>query len=328
VSTTARQVSVFVSYATADLDLVARLVAHLGPLRDDLELIDLFWDQDLCGGDPWRAVIERRLDQAELVILCVSPSFVTSPHCRAEMERALARLAAGETVRVVPVAVHAVYRDATPLRDFNWLPRGHVAIGDQMHPDPQLAEVAREIRRLAATLVPQPAAPSHAEGGGSEQRWHQPRAVRQATRSRYLRSLEALLASSLLAFGALAYHYRTLDAASSQARSPVVNLQLVDLLTTRGATPVVPVADPARPTLLIIHAFDDGAYDDYAAVIREAQGQVRWQSVGLLRTNDGFTVGLPERSLPEGLYGIRIFGLKEGRPTQLGSFRFELRRSN
>jgi hypothetical protein len=71
--------------------------------------------------------------------------------------------------------------------------------------------------------------------------------------------------------------------------------------------------------------FDDGGYDDYEAIIRDAAGRIRWQATGLRRTNDGFTIGLPRHSLPESLYAIELFGLKQGRCTLLGRFDFQLR---
>jgi TIR domain len=319
----AHRARVFVSYARADLELVTRLVAHLGPLRDDLGLIDLFWDQDLAGGDPWRAVIDRRLEEADLIVLGVSASYFASNYCRAEMERALARQAAGGA-RVVPVSLQAVDRGATPLSGLNWLPRGPLSVGELEHPDPQLAEVAREIRRLASALVAQPAAPAAAATDGSALPRRPLATARQAPRS-YLRTLEVLLMSSLLTLGVAVYRCSSLAGSLSEARSPMINAQLLDLGTERGTSPPI-VANSSRPAELLLHVFDDGVYAAYGAIIRDAGGRTRWQATGLRRTNDGFIIGLPQRSVPAGLYEIELFGLKQGRRTSLGVFVFEVRR--
>jgi hypothetical protein len=321
-----RQARVFVSYSSADHELIARLVDHLGPLRDDLALIDLFWDQDLRGGDPWRRLIGERLEAADLVVLGVSASFFASPHCRAEMARALERQEAGQA-RVVPVLMHAVDLDATPLRALSWLPRGHLAIGDDPeHAEPHFAAVAREIRRLAEAGAAKPAATSPLPLASGKPPWH-PTEPSRGARRRYLRIVEALLASAFLLLATLSYRYSRLDADLRQALSPVANPQILDLAITRGATSEA-VADPTLPTYLTIQdlAGDSRGAPAYRAIIRDGAGVLRWQTDNLHSRQGFIAIDLPAHSLPEGRYTVEVFSTLPTQRTSGTTFPFELRR--
>lgn len=93
-------VRVFCSYSHEDEKLKKRLEQHLSPLVRQ-EIIEVWSDLRIDPGAAWENEIGRNLDSADMVLLLVSPSFVSSPYCWGkELGRALARHEKGECLVV------------------------------------------------------------------------------------------------------------------------------------------------------------------------------------------------------------------------------------
>ncbi|MFG3604377.1 COR domain-containing protein [Micromonospora chersina] len=105
-----KKARIFISYSHKDEKHKEALENHLKVLQRS-GLIEVWSDRRIGAGDGWRGLIDRNLQEAEIVILLVSSDFLGSDYCSdVEMAEALRRHEAGEC-RVIPVIV----------RPCNWL---------------------------------------------------------------------------------------------------------------------------------------------------------------------------------------------------------------
>lgn len=69
--------SVFISYSHTDEQYLRRLLVHLRPL-DRQGMINVWSDQRIEVGDPWREKIEEALEGARIAVLLISADFLAS----------------------------------------------------------------------------------------------------------------------------------------------------------------------------------------------------------------------------------------------------------
>lgn len=95
-------VSVFFSYSHQDEALRNQLEKHLSALRRQ-GVISTWHDRRIGAGKEFKREISQNLEQAEIILLLISPDFIASDYCYdIEMERAIERHKDG-TARVIPV---------------------------------------------------------------------------------------------------------------------------------------------------------------------------------------------------------------------------------
>ena len=88
-------VKVFISYAHADQELRKKLEDHLSPLKYSGK-ITIWQDQEIPAGANWEDQINTHLNEADLILLLVSSSFIASKYCwNKEVQTALQRHKAG-----------------------------------------------------------------------------------------------------------------------------------------------------------------------------------------------------------------------------------------
>ena len=138
--------SVFVSYAHEDRDLCNKLEDHLSALRID-GYIELWKDGQIIPGQEWAPEINRRLDEADIILLLVTSSFLGSEFIgRVELVRALERHGRGEAI-VIPVILKAVYWQVAGLAKLQALPTDGKAVNSWSDPDAAYEDIAQELRR-------------------------------------------------------------------------------------------------------------------------------------------------------------------------------------
>lgn len=114
-------VKIFFCYAHEDEPLLNKLKSHLRPLQRQ-RLIDVWHDRDISAGAEWEQEISKHLNEADIILLLVSPDFMDSDYCYSvEMKRALERHERGEA-RVIPVILRPVYWQVEPLKKLQALP--------------------------------------------------------------------------------------------------------------------------------------------------------------------------------------------------------------
>ena len=80
----ARPVRGFLSYAHADIPLVKRFRALLGPRLDNFRepKISVWWDEHILVGQLWDEEIRRAITEADFGLLLVSPALLASDYIR------------------------------------------------------------------------------------------------------------------------------------------------------------------------------------------------------------------------------------------------------
>ncbi len=152
---TASTISIFFCYAHEDEAFLKELEQQLAPLKR-LGLITSWHDQDIRAGIEWEQEIHAHLNTAQIILLLVSPSFMSSDYCYSiEMTRALERQSRGES-RVIPVIVRPVYWQIEPLKKLQALPTNGKPIASWNNHDEAFFNVAEGIRHVIEDIAKQP----------------------------------------------------------------------------------------------------------------------------------------------------------------------------
>lgn len=116
------QKTIFICYARADEELKQKLEQHLRLLKR-LGLVDIWHDRNISAGTEWQQEIDRHLNNAQIILLLISPDFMDSDYCYGvEMKRAMERHARGEAC-VIPVILRPVIWHSAPFGKLQALPR-------------------------------------------------------------------------------------------------------------------------------------------------------------------------------------------------------------
>jgi hypothetical protein len=95
-------ISIFISYSHRDDGLRQELDTQLSSLRRQ-GLISVWHDRWILAGQEWAREINHNLNDADLILLLISPDFIASDYCYdIEMKRAVERHEAGEAI-VIPI---------------------------------------------------------------------------------------------------------------------------------------------------------------------------------------------------------------------------------
>src|SRR6266516_1178081 len=94
-------VKIFFCYSRRDEELLDELKLRLIPLQHQ-GLVDVWDDRAIIPGDDVKREISRHLNEADIILLLVSPEFMAFRAYGVEVERAMERHKRGET-RVIPV---------------------------------------------------------------------------------------------------------------------------------------------------------------------------------------------------------------------------------
>ncbi|WP_437991640.1 SIR2 family protein [Sorangium sp. So ce145] len=147
-----RPVRVFFSYASRDEELLARLEAHMTPLRRE-GLIAPWHSGEIGAGEDTARAIGEQLEAADLVLLLVSASYLASEQGDAQVARAMDRRAAGQAV-VVPILLRPCDWETTRFAELQAVPRDKKPVTRWPDEDEALLQVVREIRAVVTKLRP------------------------------------------------------------------------------------------------------------------------------------------------------------------------------
>ena len=138
----------FYAYAREDEAQLKALRTHLSLLRREKRIED-WHDRGIIAGHEWEDVLDKHFDEADIIVLLVSPSFVDSDYCWGrEMKRALKRQRAGKVV-VVPVIVRPTENwYNAPFGYLQALPKDGKAVTDWPSRDKAWVNVAEGIRSV------------------------------------------------------------------------------------------------------------------------------------------------------------------------------------
>jgi hypothetical protein len=137
---------VFISYSHRDEALRDELEVQLSLLKRQ-GLIEVWHDRRLQAGDHLDWSISKHLDEADIVLLLISPDFLASDYCyKIEKGRALERHRAG-TARLISVILRPCDWTYTDLREFLVTPIDGKPVTKWPDRDEAFLNVAQSIRR-------------------------------------------------------------------------------------------------------------------------------------------------------------------------------------
>lgn len=145
-------ISVFVSYSHKDEELQNQLQIHLTMLKRE-GVIDVWHDRRVVPGDEIDPTIGEALEDAQVVLLLVSPDFLASDYCYdKEMQRAMERHEAGEA-RVLPVILRPCDWQGAPFGKLLATPKDGKPVAKWANVDEAFLDVSRDIRRAVEAMV-------------------------------------------------------------------------------------------------------------------------------------------------------------------------------
>jgi tetratricopeptide (TPR) repeat protein len=140
-------VHLFYSYAHEDTALCKKLDKHLTALKRE-GLITSWYDHDINAGVEWAQEIQQHLNDAQIILLLVSPDFVASNYCYSiEMTHALQRYEAGEAI-VIPIILRPVDWKTTPFSQLRVLPDKDRPVTTWKNQDLAFTQIVAGIRTI------------------------------------------------------------------------------------------------------------------------------------------------------------------------------------
>ncbi len=141
-------VNLFFSYAPEDDELRVRLEKHLAVLKRE-GAIRGWSDRMISAGEEWKGEIDRRLDEADIILLLVSASYLASDYCYdVEVSRALERHERGQAT-VIPVILRPCDWKNAPFGKLRALPSNGQPVTGFADIEAALAEIAAALREEA-----------------------------------------------------------------------------------------------------------------------------------------------------------------------------------
>ncbi len=167
-----KQTVLFYSYSHKDEKFRDALATHLAPLKRQ-GVIQEWYDRKITAGEEWGNAIDEHLEAADIILLLVSPDFISSDYCWGkEMARALERHAAGEA-QVIPIIVRPVnwkggpFGSGAPFGHLQALPKNAKAVTLWANRDSAWVDVASGIEEAIETLATGLPVEERAAGGTS-----------------------------------------------------------------------------------------------------------------------------------------------------------------
>ncbi len=140
---------VFISYSHKDEGMCEQLKDQLMALKHE-GLVHAWYDRKIGPGKEWEGEIDEHLNSANIILLLVSPKFISSEYCYdVEMTRAMERHEAQEAT-VVPVIIRDCVWDALPFGKLLALPQDGVPVNGTKwkNRDQAFAHIVRELRDM------------------------------------------------------------------------------------------------------------------------------------------------------------------------------------
>jgi hypothetical protein len=144
-------VKVFFSYSHRDEDLRNELEIHLSALKRQ-GVIETWYDRRISAGKDFGKEIDSNLEDADIILLLVSPYFIASDYCYdVEMKRAIERHEDG-VARVIPVILHPCDWHQTPFGKLCATPTDGRPISKIPNQHDAFLNITKDIRAVAEDI--------------------------------------------------------------------------------------------------------------------------------------------------------------------------------
>jgi hypothetical protein len=143
---------VFISYSHEDEEYRKQLKSHLSAL-ERIGLITNWHDRMITAGSEWEGKIDDNLNQAGVILLLISSSFIDSKYCfDVELKQALQRHKDGESL-VIPVIIRPVLCNDLPFAKLQFLPTDRKAVSTWSNIDEAWVNVAEGIKKAVQDFL-------------------------------------------------------------------------------------------------------------------------------------------------------------------------------
>jgi len=144
-------INLFFSYSHRDEALRDKLETHLAMLKRQ-SVISTWHDRRIGAGREFDQEISQHLEEAEVILLLVSPNFLASDYCYdLEMTRALERHMSGDA-RVIPVILRPCDWHSAPFGKLMAVPKDGKPVTKYASQDDAFLEVVQAIRETAEEM--------------------------------------------------------------------------------------------------------------------------------------------------------------------------------
>lgn len=143
---------VFISYSHRDEELKDELYTHLAALRRKGK-IQAWQDRDIDAGAEWDAAIKNNFNEADIILLLITPRFIASNYCyEKETQWAIERHENGDA-RVIPIIMKPCDWQDTDFSKLQVLPKDGKPVTKWDDQDEALVDVVKGIRRVVEALA-------------------------------------------------------------------------------------------------------------------------------------------------------------------------------
>lgn len=137
---------IFMSYSHKDEELRDELETHLSMLKRK-GLISTWHDRKILAGDEFESEIDENLEDADVILLLISPYFLDSNYCfDIELQRALERHEDGEA-RVIPIILEHCYWQVAEFSKLQALPEDGRPVTDFANQHKAFTEITKGIKK-------------------------------------------------------------------------------------------------------------------------------------------------------------------------------------
>jgi hypothetical protein len=144
-------IKIFFSYSHKDSDIKEYLDTHFAPLKRSGK-VQTWNDRDITLGNEWNDEIKQQLEEADIILLLISASFIASNYIwDNELKRAMERHEA-RTARVIPIFAKKCEFQDMPFAKLQGLPQDAKPIASFADPDEPCADIASKIRKLIDSI--------------------------------------------------------------------------------------------------------------------------------------------------------------------------------
>jgi hypothetical protein len=151
----AKSARIFMCYSRADEALRDELGTHLAPLRR-AGLISTWYDREIGAGAEWAEEIAQAMEQADIVLLLVSPNFMASNYIHeVELKRALERHKQ-RLVHVLPIILRPTELSFAEFKILQYLPRDGKPVTKWADRDEAWLDVVKGIKKVVASMAEGP----------------------------------------------------------------------------------------------------------------------------------------------------------------------------
>lgn len=143
--------TIFYSYSHKDESLQEQLETHLSLLCRN-GYVKTWHDRCITPGKEWEAIIDHHMDEADVILLLVSPDFIASDYCYGkELGRAMERHERKESL-VIPIILRPVDLTEAPFARLQALPRDAKPVTMWSNQDEAWLDVESGIKKAIADI--------------------------------------------------------------------------------------------------------------------------------------------------------------------------------